>query len=96
LFFIAVLLCLFFCCENGQKKQENGLFPVIPLWQTQANRQFWSLVCFVASDLLTTICHLAIVNVCLIIILSIDNTQTSILLLCFQYIFVELMITMNE
>jgi len=45
---------------------------------------------------LTTICHLAIVNVCVIIILSIGNTQISILLLCFLYLFVELMITMNE
>ena len=53
-------------------------------------------VCFVASDCLTTICHLAIVNVCVIIIVSIGNTQISILLLCFLYLFVELMITMNE
>ena len=53
-------------------------------------------LCFVASDVLTTICHLAIVNVCVIIILSIGNTQVSILLLCFLYLFVELMITMNE
>ena len=53
-------------------------------------------VCFVASDVLTTIYHLAIVNVCMIIILYIDNTQISILLLCFLYLFVELMITMNE
>ena len=51
---------------------------------------------FVASDVLTTICHLAIVNVCVIIILSIGNTQISILLLYFLYLFVELMITMNE
>ena len=43
-----------------------------------------------SSDFLTTICHLAIINVCVIIILSIGNTQISIL-----YI-VELMITMNE
>ena len=50
----------------------------------------WSLVCFVASDFLTTICHLAIVNVCVFIILSIGNTQISILLLCFLYLFVEL------
>ena len=57
---------------------------------------FWFLVCFVASDVLTTICHLAIVNVCMSIILSIGNTQISILLLCFLYLFVELMITMNE
>ena len=56
---------------------------------------FWSF-CFFASDVLTTICHLAIVNVCVIIILSIGNTQISILLLCFLYLFVELMITMNE
>ena len=54
------------------------------------------LVFFVASDFLTTICHLAIVNVCVIIILSIGNTQISILLLCFLYLFVELMIKMNE
>ena len=53
-------------------------------------------LCFVASDFLTAICHLAIVNVCVIIILSIGNTQISILLLCFLYLFVELMITMNE
>ena len=53
-------------------------------------------VCFVVSDALTTTCHLAIVNVCVIIILSIGNTQISILLLCFLYLFVELMITMNE
>ena len=52
---------------------------------------------FVASDVLTTICHLAIVNyVCVIIILSIGNTQISILLLCFLYLLVELMITINE
>ena len=57
---------------------------------------FWSFVCFVASDVLTTICHLAIVNVCMIIILSIGNTQISILLSCFLYLFVELMIMMNE
>ena len=57
---------------------------------------FWSFVCFVASDVLTTICHLAIVNVRMIIILYIGNTQISILLLCFLYLFVELMITMNE
>ena len=57
---------------------------------------FWSLVCLVVSDFLTTICHLAIVNVCIIIILSIGNTQISTLFLCFLYLFVELMITMNE
>ena len=45
---------------------------------------------------LTTICHLAIVNVCVIILLSIGNTQISILLLCFLYLLFELMITMNE
>ena len=40
-----------------------------------------SLVCFAAYDLLTTICYLAIVNVfVVIIILSIGNTQMSILL----------------
>ena len=57
---------------------------------------FLYFVCFVASDVLTTIYRLAIVNVCMIIILSIGNTQISILLLCFLYLFVELMITMNE
>ena len=51
---------------------------------------------FVALDFLTTICHPAIVNVCVIIILSIGNTQISIVLLCFPCFFVELMITMNE
>ena len=55
-----------------------------------------TLVWFVASDILTTICHLAIVNVCVIIILSIGNIQISIPLLCFLYLFVELMMTMNE
>ena len=34
-----------------------------------------------------------IVNVCVFLILSIGNTQISILLLCFLYLFVELMIT---
>ena len=53
-------------------------------------------VCFVASDVLTTICQHAILNVCVIIILSIGNTQISILLLCFLYLFDALMITMNE
>ena len=57
---------------------------------------FWSLLCFVASDFLRTICHLPIANVCVIIILSTGNAQISILLLCFLYSFVELMITMNE
>ena len=59
---------------------------------------FWPLVWFVASDSSTTICHLGIVNVCVIIILSISYhfiyTQISILLLCFLYSLVELMITM--
>ena len=53
-------------------------------------------VCFIASDFLTTICHLAIINVCVIIMLSIGNTQISTLLLCFLYLFVELMITMTD
>ena len=44
---------------------------------------FWSLVCFVASEVLTTVCHLAIVNVCVIIMLSIGNTQISILTFVF-------------
>ena len=57
---------------------------------------FWSFVCFVASDVLTTICHLAIVNVCMIIIFYLGNTHISILLLCFLYLFVELKIMMNE
>ena len=57
---------------------------------------FWSFVCFVASDALTIICHLAIVVVCVIVILYIGNTQISILLLCFLYLFVELVITMSE
>ena len=43
-----------------------------------------------------TICHLTIVNVCVIIILPTGSTQTSIPLLCSLYLFVELMITMNE
>ena len=54
------------------------------------------VVVVVVVDFLTTICHLAIVNVCVIIILSIGNIQISTLLLCFLYLFVELMITMNE
>ena len=53
-------------------------------------------VCFFASDVLTTIYHVAIVNVCMIIILSIGNTQIRIPLLCFLYLLVEFMITMNE
>ena len=57
---------------------------------------FGLLFVFVASDVLTTICHLAIVNVCMIIVLYIGNTQISILLLCFLYLSVELMITVNE
>ena len=56
---------------------------------------FWSLVCFVACDFLTTICRLVIVNFCFTIIMSIGSTQISILLLCFLYLFVR-MITMNE
>ena len=50
----------------------------------------------VASDVLTTICHLSIVNVCVIIILSVGYIQISILLLCFLYLFVELMIDCAE
>ena len=57
---------------------------------------FWSFVCFVASDVLTIICHLAIVGVCVIVVLYIGNTQISILLLRFLYLFVELVITMSE
>ena len=38
----------------------------------------------------------AIINVCVIIILSLGNTQISVLLLCFVYLFVELLIKMNE
>ena len=57
---------------------------------------FWSFVCFDASDVLTIICRLAIVGVCVIVILYIGNTQISILLLCFLYLFVEFVITMSE
>ena len=42
-----------------------------------------------------TICHLAIIDVCVMIIMSIGNAQISIPLLCFPCLFVELMITMN-
>ena len=54
-------------------------------------------LCFVASAFFI-ICHLSIANVCVINILSTGNTQNliSILLLCFLYLFVELMITTNE
>ena len=44
----------------------------------------------------TIYCRLAVVNGCVIIMLSIGNTQISMLLLCLLYLFVELMITMNE
>ena len=57
---------------------------------------FGSLLGFLASDVLKTICHLAIVNVCVIIILSTGNSQISILLLCFLCFIVGLMIRMNE
>ena len=40
--------------------------------------------------------EVTVVNVYVIIILSIGNTQINILLLCFLYLFVELLITMNE
>ena len=40
--------------------------------------------------------HLAIVNVYVIIILSIGNTQISLLLLCFPYLLVEFKIAMCE
>ena len=66
------------------------------LYQLFLLLSFWSFVCFVASDVLTIICHLAIVGVCVIVILYIGNTQISILLLCFLYLFVELVITMRE
>ena len=46
-----------------------------------------------ASDFLITICRLASVNVCAIIILSLGNTQINILYL---YFFVELIITIKE
>ena len=39
-------------------------------------------ILIVAADVLTTICHLAIVNVCVIIILPIGNTQITILFVC--------------
>ena len=45
---------------------------------------------------MTIICRLAIVGVCVIVILYIGNTQISILLLCFLYLFVEFVITMSE
>ena len=61
-----------------------------------AARQSWAGFRFCDRSVLTSVCHLAIVNVCVIIILSIGNTQISILLLCFLYVFVELMITLNE
>ena len=57
---------------------------------------FWSFVCFVAADVLTIICHLAIVGVCVIVILYIGNTQIGIMLFCFLYLFVEFVITMSE
>ena len=56
----------------------------------------WSVVYDAKMCILPSTCHLAIVNVCMIIILYIGNTQISILLFCFLYLFVELMIMMNE
>ena len=53
-------------------------------------------LCFVASDFLTTIRRLAIVNVYVIIILPTGNTQISVLFLCFLYSFVDLTISMKE
>ena len=47
-------------------------------YHTQSTVTFWQL-----SDI-----DLAIVNVCVIVMLSIGNTQISILLLCFLYLFV--------
>ena len=89
--------------QNNNKQQQNFLFLFVCfvlffvlLFLFFVLLLFWSLVCFIASDFLTTICHLAIVNVCVITILSIGNTQISILLLCFLYLFVEFIITMNE
>ena len=41
-------------------------------------------------------CLCAIVGVCVVVILYIGNTEISILLLCFLYLFVELVITMSE
>ena len=58
-----------------------------------------TIVCFGAFGLLPLtfdiiICHLDIVNVYVIVIASIGNTQISILLLCFLYLFVGFMVTM--
>ena len=49
---------------------------------------------FVASDVLTTLCHRKCL--CDYHFIYIGNTQISILLLCFMYLFVELLITISE
>ena len=75
------------CYSRYHHRQQNSsssyltpcVFHTDEIKKTKKN--VWSLVWFVASEFLTTICHLAIVNVCVIIILCIGNTQISILLL---------------
>ena len=81
------------CEEKGGKEREKGvgrghglLKP--PSWKREKVCLFVCFCCcfslwFLASDILTTICHLAIVYVYVIIILSIGNTKISKLLLCF-------------
>ena len=81
--------------DRAQDDKVNNAYSM-ELYRSMLIPTGYVLFCFVASDLLTTICHLAIVNVCVNIMLSIGNTQVSILLLCFLYLFVKLMITMNE
>ena len=55
-------------------KQHFFFFFVFVLFVCLFLLLFWSLFCFVASDFLT-ICHLAIVNVCVNVILSIGNSN---------------------
>ena len=81
--------------DRAQDDKVNNAYSM-ELYRSMLIPTGYVLFCFVASDLLTTICHLAIVNVCVNIILSKGNTLISIVLFCFLYLLYEIMITMNE
>ena len=74
---------------NAEARFNNSLRPRKPEGSLGRTAQDGHLDSHTAPELCS-------VNVCVIIISSIGNTQISVLLLCFLYLFVELMITMNE
>ena len=78
------------------EKADGGWGKKVSLRRFLPDQKIASAVLCVCTLVICDSEEVTVVNVYVIIILSIGNTQISILVLCFLYLFVEPMITMSE